>query len=157
MEIKQFRPLWLHNSWHWVVWTQGSVMGYLCITSSEIDVKVEPSTGSLLQWARCLAVGNWEDPFALDFLVSEGKSLPRDWDDHWRFPHPVIPNLDHLGSIARQHRSYHDQEVPGRKVPSTSEVSDPVDMDGKTRHQPNKDYNRKKDVSLARRPPRFWI
>ncbi|CRL18574.1 unnamed protein product [Penicillium camemberti] len=122
-----------------------------------VSVKVEPSTGSLLQWARCLAVGNWEDPFALDFLVSEGKSLPRDWDDHWKFPHPVIPNFDHPGSTARQHRSYHDHEAPGQKVPSTSDVSDPVDMDGKTRHQPNKHSNRRKDVSLARCPPKFWI
>lgn len=76
-------------------------------------VKVEMGTDSLLQWARCLAVGNWEDPFTFDFLVSECKSLPRDWDDHWRFPHPVIPNFDHPGSTARQHRSYHDHEAPG--------------------------------------------
>ncbi|KAJ5229457.1 hypothetical protein N7489_010165 [Penicillium chrysogenum] len=51
----------------------------------------------------------------LDFLVSEDKSLRRDWDDYWQFPHPVIPNFDHPGSTARQHRSYHDHEAPGQK------------------------------------------
>jgi hypothetical protein len=52
------------------------------------------------------------------------------------FPHSVIPNFDHPGSTARQHRSYHDHEAPGQ----STEVSDPVGMDGKTR-QPNKNYN----------------
>ncbi|KAJ5501293.1 hypothetical protein N7453_006110 [Penicillium expansum] len=91
-----------------------------------------------------MPLGNCKIIFALNFPVSKGKSLPRDWDDHWQFPHRVISNFDHPGSIARQHRSYHDHEAPGQKVPSRSEVSDPVGMDGKTRHQSGKDPNGKK-------------
>ncbi|KGO50987.1 hypothetical protein PEX1_101250 [Penicillium expansum] len=66
-----------------------------------------------------MSLGNCKIIFALDFPVSKGKSLPRDWDDHWQFPHRVISNFDHPGSIARQHRSYHDHEAPGQKVPSS--------------------------------------
>lgn len=105
------RPRFFSNWWYskWLhilgqlAWTQGSVMGYLCITSSVMEglfsEAIRPKAGNLPQWG-----------ISVRFQDNGQKDI------HWQCCHTAIPNLDHPGSIARHYRSCYNKEAPGKKL-----------------------------------------